>query len=117
MKRAGSRFSGPTSIENALSRVSIIYGFILYAPWIVNTGDFLIAFFDKCIDAEMDDYLAEHINDIRKTESDKRRDLIQNIPLSKVWGEVDVSGVSSYAKDQSLSSAVCSNDSETRIMA
>jgi len=42
----------------------------------------------------MDDYLAEHINDIRNTESDKRRDLIQNIPLSKVWGEVDVSGVS-----------------------
>jgi len=50
--------------------------------------------FDKCINAEMDDYLAEHINDIRNTESDKRRDLIQNIPLSKVWGEVDVSGVS-----------------------
>lgn len=50
--------------------------------------------FDKCINAEMDDYLAEHINDIRNTESDKRGDLIQNIPLSKVWGEVDVSGVS-----------------------
>jgi hypothetical protein len=41
--------------------------------------------FVRGINAEMDDYLAEHINDIRNTEPDKRCDLIQNIPLSKVW--------------------------------
>lgn len=53
---------------------------------VVDTGDFFDnPLFAKCINVEMNDYLAEHIDDIRNTESDKRRDLIQNIPLSKVW--------------------------------